>query len=40
MFTRREIEAADKAKELYALIGRPGQSKFERIVDNNEKNAR
>ena len=23
MFTRREIEAADKAKELHSLIGRP-----------------
>ena len=36
IFTRRDIEVADKAKELYALIGRTGQSKFERIVGNNE----
>ena len=36
MFTRREVEAADKARELYALVGRPEYKKFERIVANNE----
>ena len=36
MLTRRKIEAANKARELYALIGRPGYQRFERIVANNE----
>ena len=36
MSTRREIEAADKAKELYSLIGRPGYDRFEKIVNNDE----
>ena len=36
IFTRMEIEATNKARELYELIGRPGYQRFERIVGNNE----
>ena len=35
MFTRREIQDADKARELHAKIGRPGQKRFEKLVANN-----
>ena len=31
MFTRREIKAADKAKEFHSLIGRPGYDRFEKL---------
>ena len=35
MFTRREVQAAERAREIYALIGRPGQQTFEHIVSNS-----
>ena len=35
MFTRREIEAADRARDLYAKIGRPSQERFEKILSEN-----
>ena len=35
MFARREVQAAERAREIYALIGRPGQQTFEHIVSNN-----
>ncbi len=34
-YTRREIEGADKARELYAKLGRPSQQHFEYILANN-----
>jgi len=34
-FHRREIDAADKARALYAMIGRPSQQQFEHILNNN-----
>ena len=36
MFTRREVEGANRARKLYTLIGRPGHKRFERIIGNNE----
>ena len=33
VFTCRELEAADRARELYRIIGRPSQRKFEAILD-------
>ena len=32
IFTRREIEGADRACNLYIKLGRPGQRRFEQIV--------
>jgi hypothetical protein len=32
MFTRREIEGADKARELYRMIGRPSEKSFQEIL--------
>jgi hypothetical protein len=34
-FVKREIEAADKARELYRKLGRPSQQKFEDILAKN-----
>ena len=34
-FHRREVEAADRARELYRQIGRPSQAHFEHILENN-----
>jgi hypothetical protein len=34
-FHRREIEGADRARELYATIGRPSQQHFEHILRHN-----
>jgi hypothetical protein len=34
-FTRREIEAADNARRLYRILGRPSQKKFEEILAQN-----
>ena len=33
VFTRRELEGANRARELYRIIGRPSQRKFEAILD-------
>ena len=33
VFTRRELEGADRARQLYRTIGRPSQRKFEAILD-------
>ena len=35
MFTRREIEAADKSRELYGKVGRPAQDRYESYLENN-----
>jgi Zinc knuckle len=34
-FVTREIEAADKARDLYRKLGRPSQAKFEEIITKN-----
>ena len=34
VFTRRELEGADQARQLYHTIGRPSQCKFETILDH------
>ena len=34
IFTRRELEGADRARQLYRTIGRPSQRKFETILDH------
>jgi hypothetical protein len=34
-FHRREVEAAERARELYRQIGRPSQAHFEHILENN-----
>ena len=34
VFTRRELEGADRARQLYRTIGRPSQRKFETILDH------
>lgn len=34
-FHRREIEGADRARELYKKIGRPSQKQFEHILSSN-----
>ena len=34
-FHRREVEAADRARELYRKIGRPSQAQFEHILQQN-----
>jgi hypothetical protein len=34
-YVSREIEAANKAMELYHILGRPSQSKFEDIIMKN-----
>ena len=34
VFTRRELEGADRARQLYCTIGRPSQRKFEAILDH------
>ena len=33
VFTRRELEGADQARQLYRIIGRPSPRKFEAILD-------
>jgi Zinc knuckle len=35
LFVAREIDAADKARELYRKLGRPSQQKFEDILSKN-----
>jgi hypothetical protein len=35
IFVNREIEAADKARELYRKLGRPSQKQFEEIIGKN-----
>ncbi|KAI2510045.1 Reverse transcriptase (RNA-dependent DNA polymerase) [Fragilaria crotonensis] len=35
MFSRREIRAADVARELYRKIGRPAEAEFQRILKQN-----
>ena len=34
VFTRRELEGADRARQLYRTIGHPSQRKFEAILDH------
>jgi hypothetical protein len=34
-FHRREVKAADRARELYCKIGRPSQAQFEHILRSN-----
>jgi hypothetical protein len=35
LFTKRQIESADKSRQLYRLLGRPGPDRFMDIVRNN-----
>ena len=35
MFHRREVEGADKARELYRKLGRPSQRRFEHFLSHN-----
>jgi hypothetical protein len=35
LFTQREITAADRARALYRMLGRPSQQKFEDILSKN-----
>jgi hypothetical protein len=35
VFVTREIETADKARELYRKLGRPSQKKLEDVIANN-----
>jgi hypothetical protein len=35
MFSRREIEAADRARALYRMIGRPAEAEFQSILTRN-----
>ena len=35
MFSRREIKAADAARELYRKVGRPSEAEFQSILKNN-----
>jgi hypothetical protein len=35
MFHRREIEGADKARDLYVKLGRPSQQRFEYLLANH-----
>jgi hypothetical protein len=35
LFTKRQIEGADKSRQLYRMIGRPGADRFMDIIRNN-----
>ena len=35
IFTRREIEAKEKVRSLYILLGRPGERKFEQVISSD-----